>query len=42
MVDGYETQLDILEELAEHYGVDLTIVLDIFHVLVEGGPRLGG
>ena len=33
VVDGNETQLTILKELAEHYGVRLTIVLDIFHVL---------
>ena len=33
MVDGNETRLTILKELAEHYGVRLTIVLDIFHVL---------
>lgn len=33
VVDGNETQLDILEELAEQHGVTLTIVLDIFHVL---------
>ena len=33
VVDGNETQLDILEELAEQHEVPLTIVLDIFHVL---------
>ena len=33
VVDGNQTQLDILEELAEQHGVPLTIVLDIFHVL---------
>ncbi len=33
VVDGNETQLDILEDLAEQHGVHLTIVLDIFHVL---------
>ena len=33
VVDGNKTQLTILKELAEHYGVQLTIVLDIFHVL---------
>ena len=33
VVDGNETQLTILKQLAEHYGVGLTIVLDIFHVL---------
>ena len=33
VVDGNETQLTILKELAKHYGVRLTIVLDIFHVL---------
>ena len=33
VVDGNETQLTILKELAEHYGVQLTVVLDIFHVL---------
>ena len=33
VVDGNETQLTILKQLAEHYGVRLTIVLDIFHVL---------
>ena len=33
VVDGNETQLDILEELAEQHDVALTIVLDIFHVL---------
>ena len=33
VVDGNETQLDILEDLAEQHDVRLTIVLDIFHVL---------
>ena len=33
VVDGNETQLDLLAELAEQHGVHLTIVLDIFHVL---------
>lgn len=33
VVDGNEHQLDILEALAQHYGVALTIVLDIYHVL---------
>ena len=33
VVDGNKTQLTILKQLAEHYGVQLTIVLDIFHVL---------
>lgn len=33
VVDGNETQLDILEDLAERHDVHLTIVLDIFHVL---------
>ena len=33
VVDGNETQLDILEELAERDEVELTIVLDIFHLL---------
>ena len=33
VVDGNKTQLTILTELAEHHGVQLTIVLDIFHVL---------
>ena len=33
VVDGNETQLDILEDLAERHDVQLTIVLDIFHVL---------
>ena len=33
VVDGNKTQLTILKELAEHYRVQLTIVLDIFHVL---------
>ena len=33
VVEGNETQLTILAQLAEHYGVHLTIVLDIFHVL---------
>ena len=33
VVDGNQTQLDILEDLAERHDVQLTIVLDIFHVL---------
>ena len=33
VVDGNETQLHILAELAERHEVKLTIVLDIFHVL---------
>ena len=33
VVDGNQTQLGILKELAEQHGVPLTIVLDIFHVL---------
>ena len=33
VVDGNQTQLHLLEQLAEHHGVQLTIVLDIFHVL---------
>ena len=33
VVDGNKTQLTILKEWAEDYGVQLTIVLDIFHVL---------
>ncbi len=33
VVDGNKTQLEILNELAQHNGVSLTIVLDIFHVL---------
>ena len=33
VVDGNQTQLNILADLAEHHGVHLTIVLDIFHVL---------
>ena len=33
VVDGNETQLDILEDFAEQHDVSLTIVLDIFHVL---------
>ena len=33
VVDGNATQVGILEHLAAHHGVQLTIVLDIFHVL---------
>ena len=33
VVDGNETQLHLLAELAAHHGVQLTIVLDLFHVL---------
>ena len=33
VVDGNQRQLDILEDLAERHNVQLTIVLDIFHVL---------
>ncbi|MBI4545647.1 MAG: ISKra4 family transposase, partial [Gemmatimonadetes bacterium] len=33
IVDGNEQQLDILKALAKQYGVQLTIVLDVFHVL---------
>jgi hypothetical protein len=33
VVDGNEHQLDILEGLAEKHGVQLTIILDIVHVL---------
>lgn len=33
VVDGEERQLDILESLAEKHGAQLTIVLDIIHVL---------
>jgi hypothetical protein len=33
LVDGNETQLRILRELADKYGVMLTIVIDIIHVL---------
>jgi len=33
VVDGDEHQLDILENLAEQYGVQLTIIIDIVHVL---------
>jgi len=32
LVDGNETQLEILEDLARLYGVELTVVLDIMHV----------
>lgn len=33
VVDGNEHQLDILEGLAEKHGVQLTIILDVIHVL---------
>jgi len=33
VVDGNETQIGILEQLAEASGIELTIVLDLFHVL---------
>lgn len=33
VVDGNEHQLDILEALTKQYAVELTIVLDLFHVL---------
>ena len=33
VVDGNETQLHLLAELAARHGVQLTIVLDLFHVL---------
>lgn len=33
VVDGNEHQLDILEALADEHGIQLTIVLDIMHVL---------
>jgi hypothetical protein len=33
VVDGNETQLAILQELAQQHGRQLTIVVDIFHVL---------
>ena len=33
VVDGHEAQLDLLEAIARKYGVQLTVVLDIFHVL---------
>jgi hypothetical protein len=32
LVDGNETQLEILEDLARLYSVELTVVLDIMHV----------
>jgi hypothetical protein len=33
VVDGNETQIGILEQLAEAHGIELTIILDLFHVL---------
>lgn len=32
LVDGNQTQLKILPQMAEKYGVDLTVVLDLIHV----------
>ena len=32
LVDGAETQLDLVEASAAAYGVDVTVVLDIIHV----------
>ena len=52
LVDGAETQLDLVEASAAAYGVDVTVILDIIHggrVRLEGGacvpsrgePRVG-
>ena len=51
LVDGAETQLDLVEAGAAAYGVDVTVVLDIIHVVEyvwkaahvfhrEGNPEL--
>ena len=52
LVDGAETQLDLVEASAAAYGVDVTVILDIIHVVEyvwkaahvfhrEGSPELG-
>lgn len=33
VVDGNETQIEILQHLADTHGIDLKIILDLFHVL---------
>ena len=33
LVDGAETQLDLVEASAAAYGVDVTVILDIIHVV---------
>ncbi len=51
LVDGAETQLDLVETGAAAYGVDVTVILDIIHVVEyvwkaarvfhrEGSPEL--
>ncbi|MYD86391.1 MAG: hypothetical protein F4018_08555 [Acidobacteria bacterium] len=51
LVDGAKTQLDLVEAGAAAYGVDVTVVLDIIHVVEyvwkaagvfhrEGSPEL--
>ena len=43
LVDGAETQLDLVEAGAAAYGVDVTVILDIIHVVelrLEGGARV--
>ena len=45
LVDGNETQLDVLEQQAEHHDLELTIVLDLIHVigyLWKAAKVLGG
>ena len=33
LIDGTETQLDLVEAGAAEYGVEVTVVLDIIHVV---------
>jgi len=33
LVDGAKTQLDLVEAVAAAYGVDVTVILDIIHVV---------
>ena len=43
LVDGAETQLDLVEAGAPQFGVEVTVVLDIIHVVEyvwEGGARI--
>ena len=53
LVDGAETQLDLVEAGADAYGVDVTVILDIIHVVEyvwkaahvfhrEGSPEVFG
>ena len=40
MLEAERHQLDLVEAGAAAYGVDVTVVLDIIHVVVRGLPRV--